>query len=135
MKNLIYIFLWVLLATGCAPDKEYDIIIKNGMIYDGSGGVPYKGDLAINSDTIAALGNLNGAHGKRVIDAANMAVAPGFINMLSWADKSLIEDGLSQSDIRQGVTLEVMGEGWSDGPLNEAMKKEIIKKQGISGLI
>ena len=120
----------VLLATGCAPDKEYDIIIKNGTIYDGSGGVPYKGDLAINSDTIAALGNLKGAHGKRVIDAANMAVAPGFINMLSWADKSLIEDGLSQSDIRQGVTLEVMGEGWSDGPLNEAMKKEIIKKQG-----
>ena len=130
MKNLIYLFLVVLLATGCAPDKEYDIIIKNGTIYDGSGGVPYKGDLAINSDTIAALGNLKGAHGKRVIDAANMAVAPGFINMLSWADKSLIEDGLSQSDIRQGVTLEVMGEGWSDGPLNEAMKKEIIEKQG-----
>ncbi len=130
MKNLIYLFIVCFLATGCTPDKEYDIIIKNGTIYDGSGSVPYKGDLAINSDTIAALGNLKGAHGKSVIDAANMAVAPGFINMLSWADKSLIEDGLSQSDIRQGVTLEVMGEGWSDGPLNEAMKKEIIEKQG-----
>ena len=80
--------------------------------------------------TIAALGNLKGVHGKRVIDASNIAFAPGFINMLSWADKSLIEDGLSQSDIRQGVTLEVMGEGWSDGPLNEAMKKETIEKQG-----
>ncbi len=130
MKNLIYLFIVCFLATGCTPDKEYDIIIKNGTIYDGSGSVPYKGDLAINSDTIAALGNLKGAHGKSVIDAANMAVAPGFINMLSWADKSLIEDGHSQSDIRQGVTLEVMGEGWSDGPLNEAMKKEIIEKQG-----
>jgi N-acyl-D-amino-acid deacylase len=130
MKNLICLFLAVLLATGCNPDKEYDIVIKNGTIYDGSGGIPYKGDLAINSDTIAALGDLKGAHGKRVIDATNMAVAPGFINMLSWADKSLIEDGRSQSDIRQGVTLEVMGEGWSDGPLNEQMKKEALKDQG-----
>ena len=130
MKNLNCLFLVLLLANGCGPDIEYDIIIKNGTIYDGSGGVSYRGDLAINSDTIAALGNLKGVHGKRVIDATDMAVAPGFINMLSWADKSLIEDGHSQSDIRQGVTLEVMGEGWSGGPLTEAMKKEIIKKQG-----
>ncbi len=130
MKNLNCLFLVLLLATGCGSDIEYDIIIKNGTIYDGSGSASYRGDLAINSDTIAALGNLKGVHGKRVIDATGMAVAPGFINMLSWADKSLIEDGHSQSDIRQGVTLEVMGEGWSGGPLNEAMKKEIIKKQG-----
>jgi N-acyl-D-amino-acid deacylase len=130
MKNLNWLFLLILFVTGCATGKEYDILIKNGTIYDGSGSVSFKGDLAINADTIAALGNLKGVHGKMVIDAENMAVAPGFINMLSWADKSLIEDGLSQSDIRQGVTLEVMGEGWSDGPLNEAMKKETIENQG-----
>lgn len=130
MRNLQYLFLLILLFNSCAYDKEYDIIIRNGTTYDGSGSAPFNGDLAINADTIAALGNLKNARGKMVIDAANMAIAPGFINMLSWADKSLIEDGSSQSDIRQGVTLEVMGEGWSNGPLNDAMKKEEIEKQG-----
>jgi len=130
MKNLYWLFLFILLFIGCAPDKEYDIIIRNGTIYDGSGTGSFKGDLAINGDTIAAMGNLKHVHGKMLIDAANMALAPGFINMLSWADKSLIEDGRSQSDIRQGVTLEVMGEGWSNGPFNDAMKTEDIKNQG-----
>jgi N-acyl-D-amino-acid deacylase len=130
MKNLNWLFLLIFLVSGCTTDREYDIIIRHGTIYDGSGGVAYKGDLAINSDTIAAMGDLKRAHGKTVIDASNMAIAPGFINMLSWTDKSLIQDGNSQSDIRQGVTLEVMGEGWSDGPLNEAMKKEVIENQG-----
>ena len=131
MKNLLPSLLFlVLLFSGCGPAGRYDIIIKNGTIYDGSGSSSFRGDLAINGDTIAAMGNLKNAQGKRVIDASNLAVAPGFINMLSWADKSLIEDGCSQSDIRQGVTLEVMGEGWSEGPLNEAMKKEAIEKQG-----
>lgn len=100
------------------------------MVCDGTGSASYLGDLAINGDTIAAMGNLKNAHGITEIDAGGKALAPGFINMLSWADKSLIEDGLSQSDIRQGVTLEVMGEGWSDGPLNEAMKKDELAKQG-----
>lgn len=130
MKNLYYSLLLVILIIGCRPKEEYDIIIRNGTIYDGSGSSSFKGDLAINGDTIAAMGELKNAVGKMVIDAANKAVAPGFINMLSWADKSLMEDGRSQSDIRQGVTLEVMGEGWSEGPLNEAMKTEIIKNQG-----
>jgi N-acyl-D-amino-acid deacylase len=130
MKNLYYSLLLVILIIGCRPKEEFDIIIRNGTIYDGSGSSSFKGDLAINGDTIAALGDLKSAVGKLVIDAANKAIAPGFINMLSWADKSLIEDGRSQSDIRQGVTLEVMGEGWSEGPLNEAMKTEIIKNQG-----
>ena len=131
MKNLLpSLLLLFLLFSGCVSTGRYDIIIKNGTIYDGSGSTSFRGDLAINGDTIAAMGNLKNAQGKRVIDASNLAVAPGFINMLSWADNSLIEDGCSQSDIRQGVTLEVMGEGWSEGPLNEAIKKEAIEKQG-----
>jgi N-acyl-D-amino-acid deacylase len=82
---------------------QYDIIIRNGMIYDGNGGKPFKGDIAINADTIAAIGNLGDAQAIETLDAKGMAVAPGFINMLSWANESLIEDGRSQSDIRQGV--------------------------------
>jgi N-acyl-D-amino-acid deacylase len=104
---------------------QYDIIIRNGMIYDGNGGKPFKGDIAINADTIAAIGNLGDAQAIETLDAKGMAVAPGFINMLSWANESLIEDGRSQSDIRQGVTLEVMGEGSSMGPLNTKMKNEM----------
>ena len=130
MEKTLLRLLVLLVLTGCGYNNKYDVIIRNGVLYDGSGSASYKGDLAINADTIAALGNLKHAHGKLVVDAKNMAIAPGFINMLSWADKSLIEDGLSQSDIRQGVTLEVMGEGWSDGPLNEPMKKDEIEKQG-----
>jgi len=130
MEKTLLRLLVLLVLTGCGYNNKYDVIIRNGVLYDGSGSASYKGDLAINADTIAALGSLKHAHGKLVIDAKNMAIAPGFINMLSWADKSLIEDGLSQSDIRQGVTLEVMGEGWSDGPLNEPMKKDEIEKQG-----
>ena len=100
------------------------MIIRNGMIYDGNGGEPYKSDIGIKNDTIAFIGDLSKAAGVNEIDAKGNAVAPGFINMLSWATESLIEDGRSQSDIRQGVTLEVMGEGWSMGPLNEALKKQ-----------
>jgi len=108
----------------------FDLIIRNGTIYDGTGSSPFVGDIAINTDTIAAIGSLSSARGQTEIDIDGLAVAPGFINMLSWATESLIEDGLAQSDIRQGVTLEVMGEGWSMGPLNEAMKKEAVKQQG-----
>ncbi|MGI8950659.1 MAG: N-acyl-D-amino-acid deacylase family protein [Chitinophagaceae bacterium] len=105
--------------------RKYDVIIRNGLIYDGNGGAPYKSDIAINADTIAFIGNLKNASAKNIIDAKGMAVSPGFINMLSWANESLIEDGRSQSDIRQGVTLEVMGEGESMGPLNAKMKDEM----------
>jgi N-acyl-D-amino-acid deacylase len=109
---------------------SYDLIIRNGTVYDGSGSPPYTGDVAIQGDTIAATGPLGRVPGRVEIDASGLAVAPGFINMLSWAGVSLIEDGRSQGDIRQGVTLEVMGEGWSMGPLNEAMKREMIERQG-----
>lgn len=124
------LFVILLLLSACSPKTEYDLIIRNGMIYDGSGAAPVAGAVAINADTIAAVGKLENAVGKREIDAQGLAVAPGFINMLSWATVSLIEDGRSQSDIRQGVTLEVFGEGWSMGPLNDKMKQEEREQQG-----
>jgi N-acyl-D-amino-acid deacylase len=98
-------------------------------VYDGSGGPAYVEDVAIKDDRIEAIGRLE-PDADLVIDARGLAVAPGFINMLSWATESLIEDGRSQSDIRQGVTLEVMGEGSSMGPLNEAMKQDMRQSQG-----
>src|SRR5262245_8563847 len=128
--------LVVVLLTSCAIFKQntaaadYDLLIRNGTIYDGSGNAPIVGDVAVNGDTIAAVGKLAEAHGKTELDARGLAVAPGFINMLSWANESLIQDGRSQSDIRQGVTLEVMGEGESMGPLNAAMKKNLVAQQG-----
>jgi N-acyl-D-amino-acid deacylase len=112
------------------PTVEYDLVIRNGTIYDGSGGAPIRGDVAINDDTIAAVGVLAGSKGRTEIDVAGRAVAPGFINMLSWATESLIEDGRALSDIRQGVTLEVFGEGWSMGPLTDEMKREMVELQG-----
>ena len=117
-------------APRAAAPATYDVILRNGAIYDGSGKPPVTGDVAINGDRIAAVGNLKSAHGKTEIDVKGLAVAPGFVNMLSHAEESLIVDGRSQSDIRQGVTLEVMGEGDSMGPLNDAMKKEALEQQG-----
>jgi N-acyl-D-amino-acid deacylase len=109
---------------------EYDLVIHNGTIYDGSGEEPVAGSVAIQGQTIARGGPGPAVRGRREIDAAGLAVAPGFINMLSWAGEPLIADGRSQSDIRQGVTLEVMGEGWSMGPLTPAMKAELRERQG-----
>jgi N-acyl-D-aspartate/D-glutamate deacylase len=130
-SRLFYaLVLPLLILPACSPKIEYDLVIRNGTIYDGSGAAPITGDIAINADTIAAMGKLDNARGKQEIDAKGMAVAPGFINMLSWATTSLIEDGRSQSDIRQGVTLEVFGEGWSEAPLNEKMKQEVVEQQG-----
>lgn len=114
----------------CSKMVEYDVLIRNGEIYDGSGGAPFRGDIAINGDTIAEIGHLSTARGRTEIDAQGLAVAPGFINMMCWANESLIADGRSQSEIRQGVTLEVLGEGNSMGPLNEKMKVEEKERQG-----
>ncbi|MFV1980531.1 MAG: amidohydrolase family protein [Rhodothermia bacterium] len=118
-----------MLGLSCTPTPQFDVVIRGGTIYDGSGDLPFVGDVAINADTIAALGDLAGVSGTTEIDASGLAVAPGFINMLSWATKTLIEDGRSQSDIRQGVTLEVFGEGDSGGPINEAMRAEMQSDQ------
>ncbi len=109
--------------------KKYDLIIRNGTIYDGSGNPPFIGDIAVNNDRIVAIGSLGQTTSKTDIDATDLAIAPGFINMLSWAVGSLIEDGRSCSDIKQGVTLEVFGEGWSWGPLNDQMKQEMVERQ------
>lgn len=102
-----------------------DLLIRGGTLYDGRGGPPVEGDVAISGDAIAAVGRLDDWHGRDELDASGCAVAPGFVNVLSWAVESLLEDGRAQSDIRQGVTLEVMGEGFSMGPLTEEMKEEV----------
>ena len=121
MKKLLSIFLAVTFFAGCT---KYDTIIRNGNIYDGTGGKPYPADLAIQGDKIVKIAPNIPERGKEEIDASNMAVSPGFINMLSWATTSLIADGRSLSDIKQGVTLEVFGEGGSMGPLNKQMKED-----------
>ena len=127
---------WLLLAavpllgaTGAAG-QAYDILIRNGTVYDGLGGPGLAADVAIAGDRIVAVGNLRDSRAALEIDADGMAVAPGFINMLSWATESLIEDPRSQSDIRQGVTLEVFGEGWSMGPLTDTMRTIELSQQG-----
>ncbi len=125
MKNICYLLLIAMLGFSCKPD--YDVIIRNGTIYDGSGSTPYSADLGIKGDTIAFIGDLTEKTAPAEIDATGRAVSPGFINMLSWATESIITDPRSMSDIRQGVTLEVFGEGVSMGPLNDKMKAEWVK--------
>jgi N-acyl-D-amino-acid deacylase len=126
----------LLALSSCAAAREappaYDIVIRGGTIYDGSGAAPYKGDVAIKGDRIAAVAPNVGGRGRTELNAAGLAVAPGFINMLSWAAEPLIRDGKAQSDVRQGVTLEVMGEGWSMGPLSPTQKAEAEAEQTVT---
>lgn len=120
-----------LLSLSCAERQpQYDLLIINGLIVDGSGNAPVTGSIAVNGDTITAVGSLGTTTARQVVDANGLAVSPGFINMLSWSTESLLVDPRSQSEIRQGVTLEVMGEGSSMGPLTDAMKKEMRDQQG-----
>ena len=125
--------LVVLALAAPAPAAEkpaaFDVLIRGGTVYDGDGGAPRKADVGIVADKVTAVGALGRARAKTVIDARALAVAPGFINMLSWSTESLIADGRSQSEIRQGVTTEVFGEGASMGPYNEAMKKHETEEQ------
>jgi N-acyl-D-amino-acid deacylase len=133
--RLIGALLGALLLAACAtstpPAERYDVLVRGGTIYDGMGGAPYRGDVAIRADRIAFVGPRAPGTAAREIDATGLAVAPGFINMLSWATESLLVDGRSQSDVRQGVTLEVFGEGWSEGPLTEEMRRDALARQGI----
>jgi N-acyl-D-amino-acid deacylase len=129
MHKWMPLFTATLLAACSATEVRYDTILRGGSIYDGSGEAPYLADLAIEGDRIAAIGDLKDARGEAEFDVNGLAVAPGFVNMMSWATESLIEDGRSQSNIRQGVTLEVMGEGFSMGPLSEAMKQGLRSRQ------
>ncbi|MFZ9505264.1 MAG: hypothetical protein ACO263_11925 [Cyclobacteriaceae bacterium] len=122
MRHFLF-FLSALVMVSCAD--RYDVIIRNGTVYDGTGALGQRADVGIKADTIAFIGDLSGAKADLEIDATEKAVTPGFINMLSWAVESLIIDGNGESDIRQGVTLEVFGEGMSLGPLNDQMKKEM----------
>ena len=128
MRYLLLIL--TLIFISCDTSATYDIVLTNASIYDGSGENPYVGDIGINADTIAIIAEPGTLKGTKLISVDGMATAPGFINMLSWANVALLEDGRSQSDIRQGVTLEVLGEGRSMGPLNAAMKDEMKANQG-----
>jgi N-acyl-D-amino-acid deacylase len=113
---------------GCGP--SYDTILRHGTVYDGTGAAPITADVAIKGDTVAAIGDLSKARGKVELDVTGLAVTPGFINMLSWSNETLIEDGKSQGEIRQGVTLEIMGEGESMGPWSDSLKAYNKANQG-----
>jgi N-acyl-D-amino-acid deacylase len=130
MRRALVLAFAVSLLPACSAAPEHDVLIRNGTIYDGGGGPPATGDLAIDGDTITAVGPGLKARGRLTLDATGLAIAPGFINMLSWANESLIIDGRSQADIRQGVTLEIFGEGESMGPLNDEMKQAAVEMQG-----
>jgi N-acyl-D-amino-acid deacylase len=130
MKRLPIILTLILAcAAGCAPAPQHDVVIRHGTVYDGTGAAAKVEDLGIDGDRVVARGDLSRAKGRQEIDAAGLAVAPGFINMLSHSETSLIADGRSQGDIRQGVTLEVFGES-SMGPITEQMKIEQTERQG-----
>jgi N-acyl-D-amino-acid deacylase len=122
--------LLLLLAAACEPAPRYDVILRGGTIYDGSGGAPVVGDVALLGDSVVAAGDVGRATAGSEIDVTGLAVAPGFINMLSWANETLIEDPRGMSDILQGVTLEVFGEGESMGPWNDEMKRTNKELQG-----
>ena len=135
--NRLAVSLLTLALAACvsSPDGEpvahYDLLIRNGVVYDGTGAAPRDLEVAVRDGRVAALLPRGAAaNATQVLDANGQAVSPGFINMLSWANESLIADGRGMSDTRQGVTLEVMGEGWSMGPLNDRMKADALKQQG-----
>ena len=136
MFRSVALFAWMLMATAVPlmaqtqATQAYDVILRGGTVYDGTGVPGRIADVGIRGDRIAAIGDLKNAGGKTVLEAKGLAVAPGFINMLSWSTDSLIADGRSQGEIRQGVTLEVMGEGNSMGPLTDEMKRRAVEQQG-----
>ena len=129
LKQILFLGSCLLLIS-CSKNPKVDTVIQNGTLYDGTGAAPYEGTIAIKEDKIIYIGPKKSFDAKHTIDATGRAVSPGFINMLSWAVETLIEDGKSQSDIRQGVTLEVFGEGMSWGPLNDKLKTYMKKNQG-----
>jgi N-acyl-D-aspartate/D-glutamate deacylase len=116
-------------TPGASGPQQFDVLIRNGTVYDGSGGEGHKADVALRGDRIAGVGDFKDAKAGLTIDAKGLAVAPGFINMLSWSTDSLIADGRSQSEIRQGVTTEIMGEGESMGPVNDRVREKMLRDQ------
>src|ERR1700675_2282521 len=111
-------------ASPLPSAAEFDVIIRGGTVYDGTGGEPQRVDVAIRGDRIVGIGDFASAHANTIVDAHGLAVAPGFINMLSWSTESLIEDGRSVGELMEGVTTQIFGEGESMGPLNDAMKRD-----------
>jgi len=133
MRNWLGYFIFLVIASFgqiASADPQFDVIIKGGTVYDGTGGEGRVTDIAIRGNRIAGVGDLAKATATTRIDARGLAVAPGFINMLSWSTESLIQDGRSQSEIRQGVTTEIMGEGESMGPVNDRLRAYMVKQQG-----
>ena len=127
---LVPVMVSIVSAEEASPaPQEFDVIIRNGTVYDGSGGEGRQADVALRGDRIAGVGDFKSATAKVTIDARGLAVAPGFINMLSWSTESLIADGRSQSEIRQGVTTEIMGEGESMGPVNDRVREKMLREQ------
>jgi N-acyl-D-amino-acid deacylase len=126
----ILILIGAAVAAAMQPQESFDVIIRGGHVYDGTGAAPRRADVALRGDQIAAVGDLSGAQAATSVDATGLAVAPGFINMLSWSTESLLADGRSQGEIRQGVTTQIMGEGDSMGPLTDEMKRRRIESQG-----
>lgn len=135
MKKILFLALLCCLNVSFSSAQTktpatFDVIIRGGTVYDGSGGRPRKADVGIKGDKVVAIGDLRLAKAALIVDAAGMAVAPGFINMLSWSTESLIVDPRSLGELKQGVTTQIMGEGWSMGPLNDRMKKQMKDDQG-----
>src|SRR5882762_11194921 len=136
MKRIVAILTSIIASCFFAQNQlpsqspaDYDVIITGGLVYDGTGGEPQHVDVAIRGDRIVGIGDFAAAKAKTIVDAMGLAVAPGFINMLSWSTESLIEDGRSQSEIRQGVTTEIMGEGESMGPVNDRIREHMLREQ------
>ncbi len=135
--GLFLTFVFAVLAQNRSPSPgtaDFDVIIKGGTVYDGTGAEPKQVDVAIRGDRIAGIGDFRTAKAKTVIDANALAVAPGFVNMLSWSTQSLIQDGRSQSEIRQGVTTEIMGEGESMGPVNDRVREHMLRDTISNGI-
>jgi N-acyl-D-amino-acid deacylase len=130
MRMRVLLLALLPLVSSCEREPEYDLLVRGGTVYDGTGAPGVAGEVAIRGDRIAYVGPEAPGRARREIDASGQAVAPGFINMLSWSTESLLVDGRGQSDLRQGVTLQVMGEGFSMGPLTPPMKEEMLARQG-----
>jgi N-acyl-D-amino-acid deacylase len=129
-RSVLTACVTLLALTACESKQQADLVLRGGTIYDGSGTAPITGDVAIVGDSIVAVGDASGWKGTTEVDVTGLAVAPGFINMLSWGTESLLHDGRGLSDVMQGVTLEVFGEGSSMGPITDTMRAEMLAEQG-----
>ena len=129
MHRVLSLTLILLLSVVVYGQQQFDVIIRGGTVYDGSGRAPVKADVGIKGDRIIAVGNLSRASAPTIVDAKGLAVAPGFINMLSHSETSWFEDPRSLSELRQGVTTQIFGES-SMGPLNDEMKQRRAASQG-----